>query len=298
MNTSSSALSSNALSITKSKTIVLIHGLWVTPRSWEKFISYYEARGYRVLAPAWPGIQGEVEGMRRDPSSFNGIGIEEVMAHYTKIIQALPEKPIIMGHSYGGLITQLLIDRGLGAAGVAIDSVPARGIKILPLSTIEALTPALANPANYKRTYLFPFARWWRVFANSLTESEARAAYARYAIPAPGRAIFQAALSNVTPGSPATIDFRNANRAPLLFIGGENDVIMPAALNRKNFRKYQNSPAVTEYKEFAGRSHFIIGEKGWEEVAGYAVEWAEAKSAARAVAPSAAAPMHPRLATA
>lgn len=283
MNTSSSpALSSTARLTTKSKTIVLVHGLWVTPRSWEKFISYYEARGYRVLAPAWPGIKGEVEDMRHDPSSFNGIGIEEVMAHYTKIIQALPEKPIIMGHSYGGLITQLLIDRGLGVAGVAIDSVPARGIKILPWSTIEALTPALANPLNHGRTYLFPFARWWRVFANSLTETEARAAYARYAIPAPGRAIFQAALSNLTPGSPATINFRNANRAPLLFIGGENDVIMPAALNRKNFRKYRNSPAVTEYKEFAGRSHFIIGEKGWEEVAGYAVEWAEAKSAARA----------------
>jgi len=232
-----------------------------------------------VLAPAWPGIEGEVEGMRRDPSSFNGIGIEQVVAHYTRIIQALPEKPIIIGHSYGGLITQLLLDRGLGAAGVAIDSVPPKGIKLLPWSTIEALTPALANPANRKRTYLFPFARWWRVFANVLSETEARAAYERYAIAAPGRAIFQAALSNIIPGSPATINFRNPNRAPLLVIGGEKDVIMPASLSRKIFRKHQVSPVATDYKEFPGRSHFIIGEQGWEEVARHALTWAEARMA-------------------
>ena len=257
-----------------SRTIVLIHGLWVTPRSWENFQHHYESRGYRVLSPAWPGITGEVESMRRDSSSFNGVGIEQVVAHYAKIIEALPEKPILMGHSYGGLITQILIDRGLGVAGVAIDSVPAKGIKLLPFSTIEALTPALANPFTVKGTYLFPFARWWCVFANSLTETEARAAYARYAIPAPGKAIFQAALSNLTPGSGTTVNFRNADRAPLLFIGGEHDVIMPASLNRKNFRKYRRSPAVTEYKEFAGRSHFIIGEAGWEQVADYALGWA------------------------
>lgn len=259
------------------KTILLVHGLWVTPRSWHKFQNYYEARGYRVLAPAWPGIKGEVEDMQRDPSSFNGIGIADVLAHYTRIIRSLPELPILIGHSYGGLIAQILLDRGLGVAGVAIDSVPAKGIPILPWSTIEALTPALANPLNYRGTYRFPFARWWRVFANSLSESEARAAYAQYAIAAPGRAIFDAALSNVTPGSPAAVDFKNSVRGPLLFIAGERDVIMPAALNRKNLRKYHSASAVTEYKEFPGRSHFIIGERGWEEVAEYAISWAEAR---------------------
>lgn len=257
------------------KTILLIHGLWVTPRSWEKFKTRYEAQGYNVLTPAWPGITGEVEDMQRDPSSFNNIGIAEVVAHYTAIIRALPELPIIIGHSFGGLITQILVDSGLAAAGVAIDSVPPKGIYILPFSTYEALTPALVNPFNAKKTYLFPFARWWRVFANSLQEPEARAAYARYAIAAPGHAIFQAALSNITPASLATVNFRNPTRAPLLVIGGEKDVIMPAALSRKIYKRHSASSAVTAYKEFPGRSHFIIGEAGWEEVADYALTWAE-----------------------
>jgi len=257
------------------KTILLIHGLWVTPRSWEKFKTRYEARGYNVLAPAWPGITGEVEDMQRDPSAFSGTGIAEVVAHYTRIIEALPEKPIIIGHSYGGLITQLLADRGLASAAVAIDSVPPKGIYVLPFSTYEALTPALVNPFNAKSTYLFPFARWWRVFANTLPEAEARAAYAEQAIAAPGKAIFQAALSNITPGSLATVNFRNPARAPLLVIGGEKDVIMPAALSRKIYRRHSASPAITAYKEFPARSHYLIAETGWEEVADYAITWAE-----------------------
>lgn len=257
------------------KTIVLIHGLWVTPRSWENFKRRYEARGYRVLAPAWPGIAGEPAALRHDASSLHNIGIAEVVAHYEQIIRALPEPPILIGHSFGGLITQLLLDRGLGAAGVAIDSVPPKGIYALPFSTYEALTPALSNPFNAKRTYLFPFARWHRVFANTLPEDEARAAYAEQVIPASGRAIFQAALSNVTPGSLATVNFTNPTRAPLLIIGGEKDVIMPAALSRKIYAKHRASSAITAYKEFPGRSHYLIAEKGWEEVADYALTWAE-----------------------
>ncbi|HYD82539.1 MAG TPA: alpha/beta hydrolase [Opitutus sp.] len=259
---------------TPSHTIVLVHGLWVTPLSWEPFKRFYENRGHRVLAPAWPGIEGSVEDMRRDPSSFNGVGAGEVVDHYAKIIRALPESPIIMGHSYGGAITQLLIDRGLGAAGVAIDSVPPKGILLLPLSTNLALTPALLNPRTLRGTFLFTFKQWWRVFANTLTESEARAAYHAQAIPAPGRAIFQAALANFTPNATTTVNFQNPTRAPLLFIGGEKDVIMPASLSRKIFSKHRVSPRITAYKEFPGRSHYIIAEQGWEEVADYALAWA------------------------
>ena len=259
------------------KTILLIHGLWVTPSSWAKFKGYYEAHGYNVIAAPWPGINKDVAAMRRDPSGLFGIGIEEVIAHYIKIIRSLPEPPIIMGHSYGGLITQLLIDKGLGAAGVAIDSVPPKGILVLPLSTYLALTPAFLQPSTFKKAFIFTFKKWWQVFANTLPESEARVEFEREVIPASGRSIFQAALSNMTSNSLATINFKNSSRAPLLFIGGEKDVIMPAALNRKNFRKYSASSVVTEYKEFPGRSHYIIAEPGWEEVADYALKWAQAK---------------------
>lgn len=260
------------------QTILLIHGLWVTPSSWAKFKSYFEDCGYNVIASPWPGIGKDVAAIRRDPSRLHGIGIAEVVAHYTEIIRSLPEPPIIMGHSFGGLITQLLIDRGLGAAGVAIDSVPPKGILILPLSTYLALTPAFLKPSTFKKTFRFTFKQWWQVFANTLSESEARLEYEREVIPASGRAIFQAALSNLTPNSLATINFANNSRAPLLFIGGEKDVIMPAALSRRNSKKYRVSSAVTEYKEFPSRSHYIIAETGWEAVAAYALNWAVTKA--------------------
>jgi len=261
------------------QTILLIHGLWVTPLSWAKFKRHYENLGYNVIASPWPGINRDVPAMRQDSSGLHGIGIEEVVAHYSRIIRSLPEPPIIMGHSYGGLITQLLIDKGFGAAGVAIDSVPPKGVPILPLSTYLALTPAFLQPSTFKKTFIFSFKQWWKVFANTLPESEARVEFEREVIPASGRSIFQAALSNFTPDSLATINFTNSSRAPLLFIGGEKDVIMPAALNRKNFKKYSASSAITEYKEFPGRSHYIIAENGWEEIAQYALDWALAKSA-------------------
>lgn len=256
------------------RTIVLVHGLWVTPRCWENFQRHYEALGHQVIAPAWPGIKGDATEMRRAPSCLNGVGAAEVIDHYARIIRDLPEPPIIIGHSYGGVITQVLIDRGLGAAGVAIDSVPPKGIYILPVSTYLALLPSFLKPGTYRGTFLFTLPQFWKVFANTLSETEVRKEYESQAIPASGRAIFQAALSNLMPNAPTAVNFRNAKRSPLLFIGGEKDVIMPSALNRTNFRKYRSS-AVTAFKEFSGRSHYIIAENGWEEVADYALEWAE-----------------------
>jgi len=260
------------------KTILLIHGLWVTPLSWEKFRRRFAALGYEVLAPAWPGIKGNPADMRRDSSGLIGVGAEDVIEHYAGIIRRLAEPPIVMGHSYGGVITQALLDRGLAAAAVAIDSVPPKGIYLLPLSTYTALTGALISPLNYRRTFLFSFRRWWQVFANTLPEAEARIEYDAHVIPASGRAIFQAALANFAPQAPTTVNFRNPTRGPLLVIGGEKDVIMPAALSRKIFREHQASPAMTEYKEFPGRSHYLIAEPGWEQVADYAIQWVESKT--------------------
>lgn len=254
-------------------TIVLIHGLWVTPECWDHFRQRYEDRGFEVWAPPWPGISGDAGEMRRDSSGLAGVGAGEVVEHYAKIIRSLPEPPIIMGHSYGGVITQVLINKGLGSAGVAIDSVPPKGILVLPVSTYLALLPAFLNPLTFWGTFLFSFKQFWRVFANTLSEAEAQVAY-KSAIPASGRAIYQASLANFMSNAPTQIDFAKSDRAPLLMIGGEKDVIMPSALNRKNFRKYQTSKAITEFKEFKGRSHYIIAESGWEEVADFALQWA------------------------
>lgn len=259
---------------TKRPAIVLIHGLWVTPQSWDPFRRHYEAQGYEVLTPAWPGITGDAKQMRADPSGLNGVGAEQVIEHYAKIILSLPEPPIIMGHSYGGVITQVLNNQGLGCAAVAIDSVPPKGIYVLPVSTYLALLPAFLNPDTFHGTFLFTFEQFWKVFANTLPEDEVRAAYENLAIPASGRAIFQASLANFMTKAPTHIEFGKSDRAPLLLIGGEKDVIMPSALNRKNFNKYAGSKAVTEFKEFPGRSHYIIAEKGWEEVADHALQWA------------------------
>lgn len=258
----------------KCNTIVLIHGLWVTPLCWEPFRRFYDNLGYKVLAPAWPGIAGSVADMRRDPSPLNGIGASEVAAHYAEIVHGLYEPPVIMGHGYGGAIAQLLIDQGLGAAGIAIDSIPPKGILIRSLSTGLALLSPLANPFNCHGTSLLTFWQFWRLVCNTLPESEACKAYGSQAIPAPRRAIIQAVLANFTPGAATTVNFKNPNRSPLLFIGGGKDVIVPASLSRTISRKHRASPCTSEYKEFPGRSHYIIVEPGWQEVADYALTWA------------------------
>jgi pimeloyl-ACP methyl ester carboxylesterase len=260
-------------------TVVLVHGLWMTPRCWESFRGLYETAGYRVLTPPWPGLKGEVEDVRREPSGLAGIGVMEIANHCDAFVRGLDEAPILMGHSFGGLIVQLLLDRGLGAAGVAIDSAPPKGILRLPWSTIKASSPVLSNPANFYRTVALSFEQFCYGFANVMPEQLAREAYERHAIPGPGRPIFQAALANFNPWAVTKVNYLNPNRAPLLLIAGAEDHQVPASVNRDNYRKYARSKSVTAFKEFPGRSHFIIGQTGWEEVAGYALSWANAQTA-------------------
>lgn len=268
------------------KTIVLIHGLWMTPRSWEPFRRFYEKCGYTVLAPAWPRIHGEVEDIRRDPSALAGLGLMEIFEHYDRFVRTLPEPPILIGHSFGGLAVQVLLDRGLGAAGVSIDGTAPKGILPLPWSVVRAANPVLSNPFNYWRTVALTFKQFQYTFANTMTEADARAAYERDAIPGPGRTVFQAALGNLTPGAASTVNHLNEDRAPLLLIAGGSDHLVPPILNRINHAKYKKSGAVTEYKEFPGRSHLIIAQEGWEEVAAFALDWAETAVRAAALLPA------------
>jgi pimeloyl-ACP methyl ester carboxylesterase len=265
-------------------TIVLVHGLWVTPLSWEHWIARYEAAGHRVLAPAWPGFDRDIDDVRRDTTPYEGLGITEIADHYDAVIRALDSPPIVMGHSFGGLVTQILLDRGLGAAGVAIHPAGPKGILALPLSTFRVVWPVLSNPANKGKAKALTAKQFHYAFGNTLSEQESNAVYERYAVPGPGRPLFQAGLANFNPKAASKVNFGNDTRAPLLIMGGSVDHVVPAKTTRTNFKLYHKSKAISEYKEFPGRSHFTVGQDGWEEVADYAVNWATSHSATAASA--------------
>jgi pimeloyl-ACP methyl ester carboxylesterase len=258
------------------RTIVLIHGLWMTPRSWDPFRHYYAERGHPVVAPPWPRLQ-EVEEVRRDSSPLDGLGVTEIVDHYQRVIRELDEPPIIMGHSFGGMYVQLLLDRGLGAAGVAIDAAAPKGVLKLPFSQARSLWPVLRNPANRNRTVALTFEQFKYAFANNMSDADARAAYELNAIPGPGRPVFQAGFATLAPHAATRVNYRNDTRAPLLFIAGGEDHIVPPSVNRSNCSKYRHSKAVTAFEEFPGRSHLIVAQTGWEEVADHALTWSLAQ---------------------
>jgi pimeloyl-ACP methyl ester carboxylesterase len=266
-------MSPNTTDQTRAETIVLIHGLWMTALSWEHWVERYEDRGLNVIARSWPGMDGDIDELRRDPAGIEHLGIEEIVDYYAGIIGELDRPPIIMGHSFGGAFTQILLDRGLGAAGVAIDSGPVKGLLALPASTLKTGFPVLKNPANNHRAVPLTPEEFHYAFTNTLSDDESLAVYERYAVPGPGRVLFQGAFANFNPHSPAAVDFKNSSRAPLLFIAGGEDHVAPASLNEANLKHYRHSDAITELKEFPGRSHYTLGQEGWEEVADYALDW-------------------------
>jgi pimeloyl-ACP methyl ester carboxylesterase len=253
-------------------TILLIHGLWMTPRSWESWKDRYESRGHTVLAPAWPGMEGEVEELNRDPSPIAGLDVQQVVDHYAGIIDGLDRSPIIMGHSFGGTFTQILLDRGLGAVGVGVASGTVKGVTDLPLSTLKATAPAL-NP--FKRGQAIPLTakEFHYAFANTMTREESDRIYARYHVPAPSTVLQEGAFANFHRNAPTKVDFHRQGRAPLLFIAFEHDRIIPPKASRHNEEKYDDALSVTEFTEFSGRPHFP-GAPGWEEVADHALRWA------------------------
>ena len=255
-------------------TIVLIHGLWMTPLSWEKWAQHYTERGYRVLAPAWPGMEGDIEQLRRDSSHLANLGVSQIVGHYERFIGNLDQPPILMGHSFGGLFVQILLDRGLGAAGVAIASAPVKGILLLPFSTLKVSFPALSNPANAHKVAPLTPEQFHYAFGNNMSEEESLRVYRRYAVPGPDHVLFQAGFANLNPHAETSVNFRNDDRAPLLLVAGGNDHIAPASLVEMNYKLYRKSKAVTEFKEFPSRSHYIVGEIGWEEVADFSLDWA------------------------
>jgi pimeloyl-ACP methyl ester carboxylesterase len=255
-------------------TIVLIHGLWLTALSWEHWVQRYTDDGFQVIAKSWPGMDGDIDALRADPSAIDDLGLAEITDYYEQIISGLHRPPVIMGHSFGGLVTQLLLDRGLGSAGVAIDSSPIKGVLALPASTLRSGFPGLKNPANRHRSVSLTPEEFHYAFTNTLTEAESLDTYQRYAAPGPGRVLFQGAFANFSHHSPAEVDVHNDERAPLLIITGGVDHVYPPKVGKENAKRQHKSKAITAYREFPGRSHFTVGQPGWEEVADFAIEWA------------------------
>jgi pimeloyl-ACP methyl ester carboxylesterase len=245
------------------------------PRSWQQWVPRYEAKRYKVLTPGYPGFEIEVEALRKNPEIISDLTVPDTVNHLAGIIEALPAPPIIMGHSFGGTLTQLLLARGLGSAGVVIDSAPTEGVRVTPLSQARSLFPALKNPANIHRPVGFTPEEFHYAFTNTLSAEESKTVWDRYAIPAPGNWVWAyGLLANFTPGHQDTWVDYTGNRAPLLFIGGEKDDVMPPSVNKSNVKHYGDSPALTDH-EFAGRDHWTCGAPGWEAVADHALDWAE-----------------------
>lgn len=255
------------------RTIVFIHGAWVTADCWDKLVPFFEAKGYHCLAPSWPGKDRSVEEIRRDPSTLAGLGVAEIVAHYERLIRELPEPPILIGHSFGGLFAQILLDRGLGAAGVAIDSAPPKGVWPFEPTAFRALFGTLTRYILGSKVVRWSYGSFRYAFVHLLTPEAARAAYDRYVIPETGRIFFQSAIALMSPKSPTRVDFSNGTRAPLLLLAGGKDRIVPPVINRRNFKAYAKSEARTDFHEFPGRVHWIIAQDGWDEVAQYAATW-------------------------
>lgn len=257
-------------------TIVLIHGFWVTPRSWEQWTAHYEKRGYRVLTPAYPGFEVEVESLNADPAPIEKVTVQQIVDSLEALVGGLDKPPVLIGHSAGGVFVQLLLDRGYGAAGVALNSAPTEGVAVVPLTQIKAAFPVLKNPANRHRAIGLTFEQWHYAFTNTFPEEESRALYQRYAVPASGSIFWDSALATLRPGHQSTyVNYHNDDRAPLLFVSGEQDHLMPPKVQQSNARHYKSN-TVTEVEEYAGRPHLLPAAPGWEEIADHVLDWAVA----------------------
>lgn len=254
--------------------IVFIHGLWIHSAAWAPWLEYFSALGYRVSAPGWPGDAETVDATRANPDALNDVGIEAVVAHYAALIGAMPERPVVIGHSFGGLIAEELLAQGLAVAAVAIDAAPIKGVRTLPFAQLKSSFPVLSNPANKKRTVMLTEKQFRYAFGNAVSEEESADLYARWAIPGPGRPLFEDATANFSRTSPAAVDTHLAARGPLLLTAGTEDHTVPQSVVKAVFALYDSNPdAFTDYHEFEGRGHSLTIDSGWGDVADIAAAW-------------------------
>ena len=258
------------------RNLILIHGAWLAANSWDEFSGYFSQLGYNVIAPEWPRKHEGVEAQREDSGPIHGLGVEEIVDHYEAIIRELDSPPVIVGHSFGGLFTELLLDRGLGVAGVALDPAPAKGVLRLPFSTLKAAFPVLGNPGNKKKAVQLTESQFHYAFTNTLSEEDAKPIYERYAVPGIGLPLFQGAAANFNPSAETKVDWHNGTRAPLLIVGNSKDHTVPAAVSKEAYSRHKkHSKAITAWKLYEDRPHLTGGVPGWEAVADESLAWAE-----------------------
>ena len=253
--------------------LMLIHGAWLSARSWENYADYFGKRGFAVSAPEWPRKRGDVEQMRESAEESAGLGVQEIVDHYEGLIRELEQPPVLIGHSYGGLFVELLLDRGLGRAGVAMSPAPPKGILKLPFSTLKAASPALAHPSKWHGVVTLTPEEFTYGFVNTFPKEDAAAAYERYAVPESGQIFYEAGFSNFHLHPPTEVHFKNGQRAPLLIVGADKDHTVPASLSKAQYKRYEASPAKTDYLEFAGRPHLHMVASDWQEVAAAIDGW-------------------------
>jgi pimeloyl-ACP methyl ester carboxylesterase len=258
--------------------VVFIHGLWLHATSWEPWLELFRQAGYEPVAPGWPGIPDTVEEARANPASIADHGIEDVTRHYAGIIDGLPARPVLIGHSFGGMIAEKLLGEDYAAGAVAIDAAQIKGVLPLPLSALRSTLPVFKNPANIHKAVSLTAEQFRYSFGNALTDTESGELYQRWNIPAPGRPLFEAAAANFSLHSPAKVQTRNQDRGPLLLVMGGQDHTVPEAITKSTLKQYRHSDAVTDLEEFPDRGHSLTIDSGWREIADGSLSWLKGHS--------------------
>ena len=262
----------------KKRSIVFVHGLWLHSTSWKPWMDFFTKAGYEVFAPGWPGDAATVAETRKHPEKIAGVGINDAMEHYSKFIKTLDDKPILIGHSFGGLLVQKLLGENVGAGAVAIDPAQMRGVLPVPLAQLKSGFPILKNPFNITMSVSLTSDEFRYGFGNAISEEESNKLYKKWTIPAPGKPLFSGAFANFNPNTEDQVDTANAKRGPLLLISGGQDHTVPTVVTKAAFKLYKDSSAVTEFKEFPDRGHSLTIDSGWKEIAEYSLDWLQKHS--------------------